>query len=112
MASTEFPASPRHTLGGAIGRLSSQWGWFVALGALAVALGCAALALVVSATVASILVIGGFIIITGVAEIDSSAELSSLMLSGTGDRVTRGRVRFAIHTPPGYSFTNRRKDAP
>jgi uncharacterized membrane protein HdeD (DUF308 family) len=68
MTMTSTDAS-RSTLGGAIGRLSSQWGYFVALGVLSVLLGSAALILVVSATVASILMLGFFVVVTGVAEI-------------------------------------------
>jgi uncharacterized membrane protein HdeD (DUF308 family) len=68
MANTDIPAS-RHTLGGAIGRLSGQWGYFVGLGVLAVFLGLLAMVLVVSATIASIFVLGAFMVLTGVIEI-------------------------------------------
>ncbi|WP_158808725.1 HdeD family acid-resistance protein [Beijerinckia sp. L45] len=50
-------------------RLRHRWGWFVALGALAVLFGLAALALVISATLAAVYAIAIFMIIAGGSEI-------------------------------------------
>ena len=56
-------------LGGMAERLRHRWGWFVGFGALAAILGLAALVLVVSATIASVLTVAIFMIITGGTEI-------------------------------------------
>ena len=58
-----------HSLGHAMERLSRRWGWMAALGVLFVALGVLALGLVVSATVASVFIIGVFMAIAGGMEI-------------------------------------------
>ena len=50
-------------------RLRHRWGWFVALGALAVVFGLAALVLVISATLAAVYAIAVFMIIAGGSEI-------------------------------------------
>jgi uncharacterized membrane protein HdeD (DUF308 family) len=50
-------------------RLRHRWGWFVALGALAVLFGLVALALVISATLAAVYAIAVFMIIAGGSEI-------------------------------------------
>ncbi|GAC1327477.1 MAG: HdeD family acid-resistance protein [Beijerinckiaceae bacterium] len=63
-----MPPGP-HPLGGPVERLRHRWGWFVGFGALAAILGLAALVLVVSATIASVVTIAIFIIITGGVEI-------------------------------------------
>ena len=63
-----MPPGPQ-PLGGISERLRHRWGWFVAFGALAAILGLAALVLVVSATIASVLTIAIFMIITGGTEI-------------------------------------------
>jgi uncharacterized membrane protein HdeD (DUF308 family) len=53
----------------AIERLRPRWGWIIALGALIAVMGALALALVVSATIASVYVIAIFMIVAGGAEI-------------------------------------------
>jgi uncharacterized membrane protein HdeD (DUF308 family) len=58
-----------HSLGGMAERLRHRWGWFVGFGALAAILGLAALVLVVSATIASVVTVAIFMIITGGTEI-------------------------------------------
>jgi hypothetical protein len=63
-----MPPGP-HPLGGVSERLRHRWGWFVGFGALAAILGLAALVLVVSATIASVLTIAIFMIITGGMEV-------------------------------------------
>ena len=63
-----MPPGP-HSLGGMSERLRHRWGWFVGFGALAAVLGLAALVLDVSATIASVLTIGIFMVITGGSEI-------------------------------------------
>ena len=60
---------PSHSLGSAIQRLSHRWGWFVAFGGLIALLGALAIALVVSATIASVFLVGIFIIFAGAVEI-------------------------------------------
>ncbi len=50
-------------------RLRHRWGWFVALGLLITLLGLAALFLVISTTIASVVAIAIFMIIAGGAEI-------------------------------------------
>jgi uncharacterized membrane protein HdeD (DUF308 family) len=52
-----------------VSRLQHRWGWFVALGALMILLGVAALLLVVSATIASVYTIAVFLIVAGGAEV-------------------------------------------
>ena len=63
-----MPPGP-HSLGGMAERLRHRWGWFVGFGVLAAVLGLAALVLDVSATIASVLTIGIFMVITGGSEI-------------------------------------------
>jgi uncharacterized membrane protein HdeD (DUF308 family) len=63
-----MPPGP-HSLGGMSERLRHRWGWFVGFGVLAAVLGLAALVLDVSATIASVLTIGIFMVITGGSEI-------------------------------------------
>ena len=50
-------------------KLRHRWGWFVALGALAILLGVAALGLVVHATITTVYIIAIFMIIAGGSEI-------------------------------------------
>ena len=57
------------SLADGIHRLSAQWGSFLALGVLSALLGTLALVLVVSATIASVVMLGGFVAIVGAAEI-------------------------------------------
>jgi uncharacterized membrane protein HdeD (DUF308 family) len=56
-------------LGYAIERLSHRWGSIVAFGALIIVLGVVAIALVVSATIASVFLVGLFMIFGGAIEI-------------------------------------------
>jgi uncharacterized membrane protein HdeD (DUF308 family) len=60
---------PPHSLGHAIVRISHRWGWYVAFGALLALLGALAIALVVSTTIASVFIVGIFIILAGAMEI-------------------------------------------
>ncbi|MFZ0559763.1 MAG: DUF308 domain-containing protein [Methylovirgula sp.] len=55
-------------VGTCVDRLRHRWGWFVALGALMILLGVAALLLVVSATIASVYTVAVFLIVAGAAE--------------------------------------------
>jgi len=63
-----FP-EPRENLRRAIESLRPRWGLIVALGILIACMGVAALALVVSATIASVYTIAVFMIVAGAAEI-------------------------------------------
>ena len=56
-------------LGSAMEKLRHRWGWFVALGLLAMVLGLIALGLVVHATIATVYIIAVFMILAGGAEI-------------------------------------------
>jgi uncharacterized membrane protein HdeD (DUF308 family) len=58
-----------HSLGHVMHELERRWPWMAALGVLSVLLGCCALVLTVSATIASVLVIGVFMAIAGGMEI-------------------------------------------
>ncbi len=57
------------TASGCVERLRHRWAWFIALGVLVAAMGIAALALVVSATIASVYIIALFMVIAGGGEI-------------------------------------------
>ncbi len=64
------PAGRRpRSLGSAAEHLKHRWGWIVAYGALSAGLGVVALVLTESATIASVLVIGTFMVVAGVVEI-------------------------------------------
>ncbi len=63
------PNARPHSLDAAVERIRHQWGWIVAYGVFAAALGVIALVLTETATVASVLVIGIFMIMAGVVEI-------------------------------------------
>lgn len=69
-----FPESQIYNLGTAVEQLRPRWGWVVAFGVLAAALGFAALILVVSATIASVYTIAVFMVISGGAEIAMGAS--------------------------------------
>lgn len=56
-------------LGTAMERLRHRWGWFVALGLLAMMLGIVALGLVVHATITTVYIIAVFMVLAGGAEI-------------------------------------------
>jgi len=57
------------SLGEALGKVRSNWGWFVVFGALLVLLGLIALGNLAVATVASIFVVGVVMIVGGIAHI-------------------------------------------
>lgn len=63
------PSTPPQSLGSAVERLRHRWGWIVAYGACSALLGVVALVLTESATVASVLLVGLFMMVVGVAEI-------------------------------------------
>jgi TRAP-type uncharacterized transport system fused permease subunit len=63
-----FPEPPEN-LRRSIESLRPRWRWIVALGILIACMGVAALALVVSATIASVYTIAVFMIVAGAAEI-------------------------------------------
>ena len=65
----ERNVSHRPSLGTAIEKLKHRWGWFVALGALAIVLGAVALVLDVHATITTVYIIAVFMIIAGGSEI-------------------------------------------
>ncbi len=57
--------------------LRAKWGWIVALGIVYVIVGLIALGSVVTATVASVLVIGIMMVIAGVAEVINAFQVST-----------------------------------
>src|ERR1700757_5499353 len=57
--------------------LRAKWGWIVALGVVYLLVGLIALGSVVTATVASVLVVGVMMIIAGVAEVFSAFQIKS-----------------------------------
>ena len=57
------------TLGTAMEKLRHRWGWFVALGILAIVFGVVALALDVHATITTVYIIAVFMIVAGGSEI-------------------------------------------
>ena len=59
----------QRALGTAMERLRHRWGWFVALGVLAMGLGFVALAMDIHATITTVYIIAVFMIIAGGAEI-------------------------------------------
>jgi uncharacterized membrane protein HdeD (DUF308 family) len=69
MSNTPPPDKRPHSLGSAVERLRHRWGWIVAYGCLNAALGVVALVLTEMATIASVLMIGLFIMVAGVIEI-------------------------------------------
>ena len=58
-----------HTLGEAIANVRASWGWFVALGVGLLILGVIAVANLLTATVASVLLVGVMMLMGGVAQI-------------------------------------------
>ncbi len=69
MTQAEMPVHPPHSLGSGLHALSAKWGWIFALGVLFLVSGFVALGSVVTATVASVLVVGWMMIIAGIGEI-------------------------------------------
>lgn len=69
MTDQSRPSFPAHSLGFAMARLSHRWGWVAAFGGLITLLGVLAIALVVSATIASVFLVGIFMIFAGAMEI-------------------------------------------
>ena len=65
----QHPTQATPSLSEALGRLGDRWGMIAAFGVVMLLLGFMALGLVLSATIATVLVIGGFMIATGVLEI-------------------------------------------
>jgi uncharacterized membrane protein HdeD (DUF308 family) len=63
--------------GSATAPLRAKWGWIVALGVVYLLAGFVALGSVVTATVASVLVVGVMMIIAGVAEVFSAFQIKS-----------------------------------
>jgi uncharacterized membrane protein HdeD (DUF308 family) len=61
----------------AIAPLRAKWGWIVALGVVYVVAGVIALGSVISATVATVLVVGIMMIIAGVAEVINAFQIKT-----------------------------------
>ena len=69
MSTNPQEMDPRHSLGGAIERLRSRWGWFVAYGAICLVFGIAALVLAAASTLAVVFFIALMLIVAGGVEI-------------------------------------------
>ena len=67
MTNDRFPSRVPHP--GALNMIHSRWAWFVAFGAITALFGLLALSMVVLSTVASVVLIGAFMIIAGGIEI-------------------------------------------
>ena len=61
----------------AIAPLRAKWGWIVALGVVYFIAGVIALGSVVSATVASVLIVGAMMVISGIAEVISAFQIKT-----------------------------------
>jgi uncharacterized membrane protein HdeD (DUF308 family) len=61
--------------GGAMAPLRAKWGWIVALGVVYLVAGVIALGSVVAATVATVLVVGAMMIVSGVAEVINAFQV-------------------------------------
>ena len=64
---------PRRSFG--LQPLRTKWGWIVALGVVYVIVGLVALGSVVTATVASVLVVGIMMVVAGIAEVISAFQV-------------------------------------
>ena len=76
MTSTSDIQTP-HSLASGIEPLRAKWGWIVALGVVYVIVGFIALGSVVTATAASVLVVGIMMVIAGVAEIINAFQVKT-----------------------------------
>lgn len=61
----------------ALAPLRAKWGWIVALGAVYVVAGVVALGSVVSATAATVLIVGAMMIVSGVAEVINALQVKT-----------------------------------
>ncbi len=66
-----------HSLGSELEPLHAKWGWIVALGVVYVIVGVIALGSVVTATVASVFVVGIMMVIAGIAEIINAFQIKT-----------------------------------
>jgi uncharacterized membrane protein HdeD (DUF308 family) len=67
------PSAPRPSLG--LQPLRAKWGWIVALGIIYVIVGLVALGSVVTATAASVLVVGIMMVVAGIAEVFNAFQI-------------------------------------
>jgi uncharacterized membrane protein HdeD (DUF308 family) len=68
-------AEPSSTRSSGLQSLRAKWGWIVALGVVYVIVGLVALGSVVTATVASVLVVGIMMMVAGIAEVISAFQV-------------------------------------
>ena len=71
-ASNTHP-SPIHSLG--LEALRFKWGWIVALGVVYVIVGLVALGSIVTATAATVLLVGAMMVVAGIAEVFSAFQI-------------------------------------
>jgi uncharacterized membrane protein HdeD (DUF308 family) len=76
MTHTSGTAGPR-SLASELEPLRAKWGWIVALGVIYVIVGLIALGSVITATAASVLVVGIMMVIAGVAEIINAFQIKT-----------------------------------
>jgi len=72
---TEIPES--FGVASELAPLRAKWGWIVALGVVYVIAGCVALGSVVTATVATVFVVGIMMLISGAAEVINALQIAS-----------------------------------
>jgi uncharacterized membrane protein HdeD (DUF308 family) len=68
-------AGPSPTRSSGLQSLRAKWGWIVALGVVYVIVGLVALGSVVTATVASVLVVGIMMVVAGIAEVINAFQV-------------------------------------
>jgi uncharacterized membrane protein HdeD (DUF308 family) len=68
-------AEPSSTRSSGLQSLRAKWGWIVALGLVYVIVGLVALGSVVTATVASVLVVGIMMVVAGIAEVINAFQV-------------------------------------
>ncbi len=69
--------SPNTGVAQALGPLRAKWGWIVALGVVYLVAGFIALGSIVTATVASVLVVGAMMVVAGVFEVINAFQVKS-----------------------------------
>src|SRR5947209_2971633 len=76
-AMTNLSVTMPHSPASGIAPLRAKWGWIVALGVVYFIVGLIALGSVVTATAASVLIVGIMMVIAGIAEIVNAFQVKS-----------------------------------
>jgi uncharacterized membrane protein HdeD (DUF308 family) len=72
-SATDTRSSPDHSL--ALQPLRAKWGWIVALGAVYVIVGLVALGSIVTATAATVLLVGAMMVVAGLTEVFNAFQM-------------------------------------